>query len=971
MQEIQYIGEHLMPGYLGKASVMLAFAAAVLAVIAYYFATEKRETAEGEGWKRIGRVAYTLHGLGIMGVVGILFYIMINHYFEYRYVQSQVSADLPFQYIFSAFWGDQEGSFLLWLFWHVVLGLVLIFTAKSWEAPVMATLALIQVVITSMILGVYIPVADFLVPLFTEEIPAAGYALKVGSNPFDLLRHTMDAPIFAQADYASLIKGRGLNPLLQNYWMTIHPPTLFLGFASTSVPFCFAAAGLWTRRHREWLQPVLPWALFSGALLGTGILMGAAWAYEALTFGGYWAWDPVENMSLVPWIILVAGIHTNLVARVTGFSIKITYVFYALTFLMIVYSTFLTRSGILGDTSVHAFTEMGLETQLTAFIFVFLLQFLWLYFSRIKAIPAPVREEAASSKEFWMFIGSLVLMFSAVMITVSTSLPVYNKIRELFNSLYEGRTITDPVEHFNKYQLWIAVLVGLLSGSTQFLRWAGKNWSNRRRKILTRLAAAAVISAVLTGLLLLWIEARAWQYFLLLFAGVFATLTNADYVIAYGRNNLKTAASAVSHIGFGLMLVGIMASGLNKQHISTNPFAQRGMGLDEEMLDKNVLLYKDLPMYMSGYRVTFTGDTLVGNNRLYDIRYEKLDSTGRVTEEFAVQPTILYDNALTKVAAYNPDTKHYLNKDIFTHIATIDQREADMEIRKNFEDTLSFRDYYLHPDSVLTVADTIRRQASDREKGQTYFLNHKIELIEIVRNARRDDYEAEPGDLSVGAKLKITPNSGDTVFYVQPMLILRGARLFTYPEQINDLSMRVRLHPDIIDRTFTPESSLNYRDVSLQEGESKTVGNLRVTFLGVVRDPQHPDYVAQEGDIAVGGKLRVENLTTGAVAVTEPVYLIRNSRPMIVKDYDAKTGIHTVFASVNPNTETFALRIAEEPVKDPTVPLQISMRSYRTDYIVLETILFPGINLVWLGSTMMMIGLGIGMFVRRREQVRD
>ena len=133
----------------------------------------------------------------------------------------------------------------------------------------------------------------------------------------------MDAPIFAKADYATVIKGQGLNPLLQNYWMTIHPPTLFLGFASTAVPFCYAVAGLWTGKHKEWLKPVLPWALFSGAILGTGILMGGAWAYEALSFGGYWAWDPVENMSLVPWLILIAGIHTNLISKNTGIRSRV------------------------------------------------------------------------------------------------------------------------------------------------------------------------------------------------------------------------------------------------------------------------------------------------------------------------------------------------------------------------------------------------------------------------------------------------------------------------------------------------------------------------------------------------------------------------------------------------------------------------------------------------------------------------
>ena len=192
------------------------------------------------------------------------------------------------------------------------------------------------------------------------------------------------------------------------------------------------------------MKPVFPWALFSGAILGTGILMGGAWAYEALSFGGYWAWDPVENMSLVPWIILIAGIHGNLIARSTGYSIKSTYLFYLLTFVFIVYSTFLTRSGILGDTSVHAFTEMGLETQLILFLGFFTLGSLLLYFIKLRQIPAPEKEESSGSKEFWIFIGSLVLIFSAVLITVSTSLPVYNKIRQIFDPNFIGRVITDP-----------------------------------------------------------------------------------------------------------------------------------------------------------------------------------------------------------------------------------------------------------------------------------------------------------------------------------------------------------------------------------------------------------------------------------------------------------------------------------------------------------------------------------------------
>ena len=318
MEEIQYIGEHLLPGKIGHFALVASFVASLLAAVAYYFATEKRAEESYISWRNIGRASYLAHGLGIFIVIGTMFYLMINQYYEYQYVQAHVSEDLPFKYIFSAFWEGQEGSFLLWMFWHIILGVVLIGTAKKWEAPVMSVLASIQLFIGSMILGLYLGVGDFVT--------------KIGSNPLLLLRDTLDAPIFANADYVSLLKGTGLNPLLQNYWMTIHPPTLFLGFASTAIPFCFAIAGLWTKEHKAWLKPALSWALFSAAILGTGILMGGAWAYEALSFGGYWAWDPVENMSLVPWIILLAGVHTNLISKSTGHSVRATYIFYLLTF---------------------------------------------------------------------------------------------------------------------------------------------------------------------------------------------------------------------------------------------------------------------------------------------------------------------------------------------------------------------------------------------------------------------------------------------------------------------------------------------------------------------------------------------------------------------------------------------------------------------------------------------------------------
>jgi cytochrome c-type biogenesis protein CcmF len=184
---------------------------------------------------------------------------------------------------------------MLWSFWHCLLGWFFIRKKSIWENGVLGVINLAQFCLASMLIGLYF------------------FGAKVGSSPFILLRLDTEAPIFGNPNYLQLLgDGKGLNTLLQNYWMVIHPPILFLGFASTIVPFALAVAGLIKNRH-DWTGTALSWTGFSAAILGLGVMMGAAWAYESLSFGGYWAWDPVENASLVPWLTLVAGLHTNLI----------------------------------------------------------------------------------------------------------------------------------------------------------------------------------------------------------------------------------------------------------------------------------------------------------------------------------------------------------------------------------------------------------------------------------------------------------------------------------------------------------------------------------------------------------------------------------------------------------------------------------------------------------------------------------
>ncbi len=947
MEEIQYIGELLLPKQIGHLSIILSFVATLLAGVAYFFATQTRGRPEAVTWRNMGRGAFLAHGISIFVVIGIIFYVMVQQRFEYQYVWAHVSEDLPFKYIFSAFWEGQEGSFLLWLFWDVILGLALIKLAGRWESPVLSMLAFIQFFITSMILGIY---------LTGGESP-----IKIGSNPLLLLRDTMDAPIFRQADYVKLIKGNGLNPLLQNYWMTIHPPTLFLGFASTAIPFCYAIAGLWTGEHKEWLKPALPWALFSGAILGIGILMGGAWAYEALSFGGYWAWDPVENMSLVPWLVLIAGIHTNLVARNTGYSIRSTYIFYILTFLLILYSTFLTRSGVLGETSVHAFTEMGLEWQLIAFITSFFLLGFILLTVRYRGIPAPVKEEAVTSREFWMFIGTLVLLFSALIITASTSLPVYNKIMAYFNPTFEGRVITDPIPHYNKYQIWIAIFIGLLSGAAQFLRYRESRWNKQARRFAIHSGIAMVAAAGLTFLSTQWINATAWQYWLLLFASIFAAVANLDYLITMLRGNLKLAGSTFSHLGFGIMIVGTLASGLNKRYISSNPFIMDGLieGASEQSLRNNILLFKGEPMIMGNYEVTYTHDTIVNLTRTFNVHYKRRNRQGEITEEFDLQPNVLYDKSFTKIAASNPATKHYLQRDIFTHIASLPQVEMDMDLKRQREDSLNYRTHLVPVGEPFIFNDTV----AIRDQDTAVIKSFRIRVESITRNPQHPDYRPEAGDLAVGARIALQRMDDDSTYIVEPAIVLRRQFLYQYPIQINELSTKVRLNQEVFERLFVPEEQLDYQSLNLKQGETAEIDGLELRFAGFNRNPGHPSYVAEEGDIAVSAVIEVtgdDDRQYGA----EPVYLIRGNQPFNIKDEIERLGLHLRFVSLDPNTESIDLQVARYELKPDRIPLDIATDSLRSDYIVLEAIEFPGINLFWLGSVLMMLGMLVSLVHR-------
>jgi|GEM_PF-26184 len=1020
---MEYLGEHLLPGQFGHFFVVLSFVTALLASVSYFIATQRPESAQFAGWRRLGRGAFVLHGLATFGIIACLFYLLTSKMYEYQYAWANISDDLPTRYVFSAFWKEQQGSFLLWSFWHIILGVVLIFRAGKWETPVLAVIAIAEVFIASMLLGVY----------FGE--------FRLGASPFDLLRDVMDAPIFNQGDYLTKIKGNGLNPLLQNYWMTIHPPTLFLGFASTIVPFAYAMAGLWTREHKAWLRPALGWSLFSGTILGTGILMGGAWAYEALSFAGYWAWDPVENTSLVPWLTLLAGIHTNLIARNTGYSIRSTYGFYLLTFLLILYSTYLTRSGILGDTSVHSFTEMGLGLQLLLFIGAFASVSVIMWGIRYKEVPEIKSEEKTSSREFWMFIGSLVLLFSAVLMTGATSLPVWNKIVQAFNPDYIGAALKDPIEHHNRYQLWIAVFIGFLTGLVQWLRYSDKSlykdgvpalqagekslvtylliagallgflfgmndhadkqslwsadlwtgvfkqpsalvgilpwmllglpvvallqfsffvkrrvyWTPLAKKLVLHLSIALVGGTVLSVLNSYWIEVRAWQLWIFLFAAMFTLVSNLDYLISVFKGNIKMAGSAVSHMGFGILLLGILSTGLGKDWISINTFAMDGLieGANDEALRRSVILMKDAPMPMRGFTATYTTDTVERQTRTFAVAFERRNEEGNPTgENFTLYPNVMYDRQFTKVVANNPSTQHYWNYDVFTLVSSLPKGELDPEFAKQQDDSLKFMGY------EAVVGDTIFTQ------------KHYLVVDAVTKSPTHPEYKPEKGDLAVGLRMRGYVLDDPKPYPIEPMLYLRpGQGGFALQSDIGQLQMKVRLTEASMEHVFKLEAGLEYENFNVKEGSTFAYKGFNIQFAQVQKDIQHPSYAPEDGDIAVAAVLQI-TAPSGQKASAAPVYLIRNNQPFSLKDEAPTLGLHFRFENIDPKAGVLTIGVAQTPDNQPGIPVEIAENAARSDYIVLEAIIFPGINLVWLGCIMMLMGLALSLWLKLSTRIK-
>ncbi|MBA2248858.1 MAG: cytochrome c biogenesis protein CcsA [Chitinophagaceae bacterium] len=703
---MKFDGEHLLPGQIGHFFVVLAFVASILSTIAFYKASRVADENIKRQWLSYAKTIFFIQVASVLTIFFTIFFICSNHYFEYLYAYKHASKELEPKYLLACIWEGQEGSFLLWSIWHCVLGTIFIIKGKSWTAHVLTVISFAQCFLMLMLLGIYI------------------FDVRIGSSAFVLTRNEINGPIFSQPDYLSFIKdGIGLNVLLRNYWMVIHPPVLFLGFASTIIPVSYAYAGMATKKFGEWIKPALPWALFSCCVLGVGIMMGGKWAYESLSFGGYWAWDPVENASLVPWIILIAGLHCMVIFNATGNSLRTAFLFIILANAFVLYSTFLTRTGILGDTSVHSFTESGMAMNILIGMFAIAIPvpMIILYIRNYHLIPSTKKEESISSREFWMFIGSLILFLSAIFIIAVTSVPVYNKI---FHT-----NIADPQDReftYNKVMVMVAIIVGLLSATTQYFKYRQTN-----KKYFIKLIALPFVTALVLCILLfifypvIYIKQGAGflgAIYLALFASLFSAIANAGYIWSVLKGNLKSAGAALAHAGFTLMIAGMLISAGNKQVISDNrvtgllmPFDKDPTGKQTEDPLENLTLIRDVPTSMARYTLTYEGDSAAAekNRTFFKLIVQKKDSANdKVLEDFELMPDVykMKDNNLSS----NPDIKHYVTHDIFTYISSLPDRSSVADTAKFKLHEMKLKDTVYYSKGFLVLNDVLKNPSTER-----------------------------------------------------------------------------------------------------------------------------------------------------------------------------------------------------------------------------------------------------------------
>lgn len=593
---------------MGSFLIIAGFASALLSSVLYFI-------SNGAGRERFTNYARLLyHGAAVFTIssAAFLMYLIISHQFQYTYVWNYSSSDLQWNLLYATFYAGQEGSFHLWAFLMAMLGIFLMpyLANRDLAAPEVGG---VKDKFEPYVMGIFSLILSFLMFIMIVKSP---YMLVWESFPGDVQFGFMPQD------------GRGLNPLLQNFWMSIHPPILFTGFTALSVPFCFAIAALLKNNYNRWMKLALPWTLFGSMILGLGIMLGGYWAYGVLGWGGYWAWDPVENSSFVPWLLIVGAVHTMIAEEKVGKYKKTSLILCILAYTTVLYSTFLTRSGVLGDASVHSFVDPGQEVYL--FLIVFLSIFgaggIGLIIFRAKSLRVEKSETQTNllSRESALFVGAVTICASALVIAVGTSWPIFA----------QG---TVEQDFYNRMNLPLAILIAAINGISILLRWKHSEEKQFFKSLYIPLAFTLAITAVLTAF-------GVHDVLMAVFAAAsfFAFFVNAQIAVTIFTRNKAKAGAYIAHVGLMFLFLGIIGS-------------------TRYSVEENVLLPINQQTEALGYKFTYKGATPIQGD---EEKYHFNVITEKDGKAFLMQPVMFYSEYSDGIMK-NPDIANLLTKDLY------------------------------------------------------------------------------------------------------------------------------------------------------------------------------------------------------------------------------------------------------------------------------------------------------------------
>ena len=520
-----------------------------------------------QGKTRQAAVAAYLAGIAAIGAAATLFVAILGDDFSVAYVISYSSIDLPLLYKFSAFWAGQQGSFLLWLAIHTCVGILLVRSGRMTAAG-----RSIYHLLTAML--------TVLVLIKSPFVPA-------------------DVIVF---------DGHGMNPLLQDPWMAVHPPIIFAGYALLAVPFVYSIESMIKNpMDGDFLIPMRRWTLIAWAFLGAGIFIGGYWAYKVLGWGGYWGWDPVENSSLVPWLLACVLLHLISVARERCGAFYLVHLAAIFSYAFVLYGTFLTRSGILGDFSVHSFagSEIGLYIALAnAVVLLFGLGILTV---RIERLPKGAVYEQHRSRDFFVLLGMLLIVFIVAIVFFGMSMPLISGLL--------GESAAVDTNYYVRTSLPIAVPLVLLMALGVLLPYG----SGRIARPVW-IFVISVGGGILAGLV-------GATDILSVLLSTFAVLAVAAAIEAFRRQQIGLGGM-VAHVGAGLAFLAFILSGTGSQTTT-------------------VILIPDEPQEVYGHTIIYRGQMFAesGNEKSYryevdGVLYEAVTKLRANGEDAAREPAI-------------------------------------------------------------------------------------------------------------------------------------------------------------------------------------------------------------------------------------------------------------------------------------------------------------------------------------------